>query len=102
MPHLDRQRHHPPLPPSLRPLQNPDLVGRRVCTFHNQRDFIFFRQHRYIFENEGKKVRLQELGPRFTLKLKWLMAGTFNRKEGDYEWMLKRHEMEASKRKFQL
>ena len=30
--------------------QKPEFQGRRVVTFHNQRDFIFFRHHRYIFE----------------------------------------------------
>lgn len=29
--------------------QQPEFRGRRVVTFHNQRDFIFFRHHRYIF-----------------------------------------------------
>lgn len=37
---------------------DPNFRGRRVVTFHNQRDFIFFRHHRYIFEtkevNSGK------------------------------------------------
>lgn len=28
---------------------NPEFQGRRAITFHNQRDFIFFRQHRYFF-----------------------------------------------------
>lgn len=27
--------------------QDPQFVGRQVATFHNQRDFIFFRFHRY-------------------------------------------------------
>ena len=55
---------------------DPQFKGRRVVTCHNQRDFLFFRHHRYIFE-EGKKkrdgpvrARLQELGPQFTLKLR--------------------------------
>lgn len=26
--------------------QDPNFKGRRVVTFHNQRDFIFFRHHR--------------------------------------------------------
>jgi ribosome production factor 1 len=26
---------------------DPEFKGRRVVTFHNQRDYIFFRQHRY-------------------------------------------------------
>ena len=30
--------------------QQPEFRGRRVVTFHNQRDFIFFRHHRYIFQ----------------------------------------------------
>ncbi|XP_077389484.1 ribosome production factor 1 [Festucalex cinctus] len=81
--------------------QNPQFVGRQVATFHNQRDFIFFRFHRYIFKNE-KKVGMQELGPRFTLKLRSLQNGTFDSKFGEYEWVLKRHEMDACRRKFQL
>uniref|UniRef100_A0A7N9AR24 Ribosome production factor 1 n=1 Tax=Mastacembelus armatus TaxID=205130 RepID=A0A7N9AR24_9TELE len=68
--------------------QDPQFVGRQVATFHNQRDFIFFRFHRYIFKNE-KKVGLQELGPRFTLKLRSLQKGTFDSKFGEYEWVLK-------------
>ncbi|KAM3619700.1 uncharacterized protein V6R79_012284 [Siganus canaliculatus] len=81
--------------------QEPQFVGRQVVTFHNQRDFIFFRFHRYIFKNE-KRVGIQELGPRFTLKLRSLQKGTFDSKFGEYEWVLKRHEMDACRRKFQL
>ncbi|KAL3620229.1 hypothetical protein CASFOL_035141 [Castilleja foliolosa] len=87
--------------------QDPDFRGRRVVTFHNQRDFIFFRHHRYIFETKvnkeseskgkGKKdeaaipkekviARLQECGPSFTLKLISLQHGTFDTKGGEYEW----------------
>lgn len=50
--------------------QNPEFKARNVVTFLNMRDFIFFRHHRYIFSEEGKRCRLQEIGPRFTLKLK--------------------------------
>ncbi|KAG8132584.1 putative Ribosome production factor 1-like protein [Naja naja] len=56
---------------------DPHFVGRQVATFHNQRDYVFFRFHRYIFKNE-KKVAIQELGPRFTLKLRSLQKGTFD------------------------
>ncbi|XP_041912552.1 ribosome production factor 1 [Alosa sapidissima] len=80
---------------------DPHFVGRQVATFHNQRDFIFFRFHRYIFKNE-KKVGIQELGPRFTLKLRSLQKGTFDSKFGEYEWVHKRHEMDTSRRKFHL
>ena len=68
--------------------QDPEFQGRQVVTFHNQRDYIFVRHHRYIFEtadqpkggkkgttpSEIMKARLQELGPRFTLKLRWLQV----------------------------
>uniref|UniRef100_A0AAY4DZZ2 Ribosome production factor 1 n=1 Tax=Denticeps clupeoides TaxID=299321 RepID=A0AAY4DZZ2_9TELE len=67
---------------------DPQFIGRQVATFHNQRDFIFFRFHRYIFKNE-KKVGIQELGPRFTLKLRSLQKGTFDSKYGEYEWVHK-------------
>ena len=43
---------------------------------------------RYIFKNE-KRVGIQELGPRFTLKLRSLQKGTFDSKYGEYEWVLK-------------
>eukprot|EP00741_Cyanophora_paradoxa_P000473 tig00000405_g461.t1 len=79
---------------------DPNFRGRRVVTYHNQRDFIFFRHHRYIFDSE-KKARLQELGPRFTLKLRSLQAGTFDTKYGEYEWVHKT-EMDTSRRRFFL
>lgn len=104
--------------------QAPNFRGRRVVTFHNQRDFIFFRHHRYIFESKeskhtdskdkkmkndkGEKVtqekviaRLQECGPRFTLKLVSLQNGTFDTKGGEYEWVHK-PEMDTSRRRFFL
>lgn len=116
----------------------PDFVGRQVLTFHNQRDFIFVRHHRYVFEGQeaavdaaevdeegnederqvpkseqkvktllGKegaatRTRLQELGPRFTLKMRWLQQGAFNTQTGEYEWIHKRHEMDTTRRRFHL
>ncbi|XP_007944379.1 ribosome production factor 1 [Orycteropus afer afer] len=80
---------------------DPQFIGRQVATFHNQRDYIFFRFHRYIFKSE-KKVGIQELGPRFTLKLRSLQKGTFDSKYGEYEWIHKPREMDTSRRKFHL
>ncbi|KAL0107959.1 hypothetical protein PUN28_014901 [Cardiocondyla obscurior] len=82
----------------------PEFKGRRVVTFHNQRDYIFFRHHRYEFNQKTGKPRLRELGPRFTLKLRSLQHGTFDSKYGDYEWIIqgRRHDMETSRRKFFL
>lgn len=100
-----------------------------MVTFHNQRDFIFVRHHRYIYKtveveppssskkSGGKQIkdkkekalqqskiraRLQELGPRFTLKMKWLMEGVFDPDGGEYEWIHKRKEMDGDRRKFYL
>jgi len=81
---------------------DPNFEGRRVVTFHNQRDYIFFRHHLYGFSEDGKKVGLREIGPRFTLKLRSLQKGTFDSKYGEFEWVHKRHEMETSRRKFFL
>ncbi|CAM8937964.1 hypothetical protein QQ045_014282 [Rhodiola kirilowii] len=105
--------------------QDPNFRGRRVVTFHNQRDFIFFRHHRYIFETKENKLseskskkdnkdskkekvpkektiaRLQECGPRFTLKLISLQHGTFDTKGGEFEWVHK-PEMDTSRRRFFL
>lgn len=132
-----------------------------MVTFHNQRDFIFVRHHRYIYRQEedtnltnakmkadvkkginSKKTsknaikemkkrekeeaieddddvhdkeekaagipiktraRLQELGPRFTLKLKWLQEGLLDTQFGEYEWIQgKRNQMKRQRRKFFL
>jgi ribosome production factor 1 len=70
----------------------PEFQGRQVVTLHNQRDFLFFRRHRYALSilqaflsysfsctryafRSPEKVELQEIGPRFTLKLRWLKKG---------------------------
>jgi ribosome production factor 1 len=119
---------------SLFPVQSPEFRGRQVVTFHNQRDCIFVRQHRYVFRETTKtdnasalakkpkvpppldtttaptrpdtdipvKAKLQELGPRFTLKLRWLQEGTFDTQFGEYEFFHKRKEMDTSRRKFHL
>lgn len=79
----------------------PEFRGRQVVTFHNQRDFIFFRQHRYIIR-DAKKVGLQEIGPSFTMKLRSLQKGTFDSKYGEFEWIHKPHMMDSSRRKFHL
>jgi len=70
----------------------PDLVGRQVVAVHNSRDFIFFRRFRYQFslrEDELSierakergmdikfRAKMQEIGPRMTLKLRWIKMGT--------------------------
>eukprot|EP00928_Gymnodinium_smaydae_P061734 TRINITY_DN45756_c0_g1_i1.p1 TRINITY_DN45756_c0_g1~~TRINITY_DN45756_c0_g1_i1.p1 ORF type:complete len:357 (+),score=80.11 TRINITY_DN45756_c0_g1_i1:61-1071(+) len=79
--------------------QRPDFEGRRTVTFHNQRDFVFFRHYRYNFKENGEKCKLQEIGPRFTLKLRYLQHGTFDSKEGEYEYIW-RPDSQVSRKKF--
>lgn len=133
---------------------DPAFRGRQVATLHAQRDFIFFRHHRYVFEEkvdgrarraaaeakkkerrkgsrsgEGKReggsaaavdraasgasahpsppsptpvvARLQELGPRFTLKLLDLRKGVLCGHGSEKEWAPSR-EARKARRKFSL
>lgn len=76
--------------------QRPDFIGRQAVTLHNQRDYIFFRRHRYVFKNE-QRVGLQELGPQFTLRLRRIQKGI--REEVEWEH---RPDMDRDKRRFYL
>ena len=78
-----------------------ELKGRELITFQNQRDFIFFRYYRYIFTNNFTDVNLQEIGPRFTMRLLYVQKGLFDLEKGDYEWMYK-DKMGVKRRKFYL
>ena len=63
-----------------------ELRGRELITFQNQRDYIFFRYYRYIFTEDFKSANLQELGPRFAMRLLYVQKGLFDPDKGDYEW----------------
>lgn len=70
--------------------RKPEFEGRTVVTFHNQRDFIFVRHHRYEFDEELRQANLQELGPRFTLKMRWMSTGgdsVGDRQHSEYEYL---------------
>lgn len=77
----------------------PRFKCQTACTFHNQRDFIFFRYHHYDIDEKRGDVSLRECGPQMTMKLMSLQSGTFD-PHGEYEWMLKRHEMQKSRKRF--
>ncbi|KND92217.1 Ribosome production factor 1 [Tolypocladium ophioglossoides CBS 100239] len=101
----------------------PEFQGRQVVTLHNQRDYIFVRRHRYVFREkrateksiveadgtemkgvEGIRAGLQELGPRFTLKLRRVDKGIGRAgSEGDdatqWQWKAK---MEKDRKRFNL
>lgn len=67
--------------------KTPDMASRRVVTFHNQRDFIFFRHHMYGFSEDGKAVALHEIGLRCTLRLLSIQEGTFDTTRGECEFI---------------
>lgn len=96
----------------------PEIQGRQVITLHNQRDYIFLRRHRYVFREkreteksvttadgkpmegvEGIKAGLQELGPRFTLKLRRVDRGIQRASGQEWEW---KAGVEKVRTKFQL
>ena len=96
----------------------PELQGRQVVTLHNQRDYIFLRRHRYVFREkketeknvvgpDGKEVKgaegiragLQELGPRFTMKLRRVDRRIQRASGQEWEW---KGGMEKERTKFQL
>ena len=96
----------------------PELQGRQCVTLHNQRDYIYVRRHRYVFREkrareksvvgpDGKEVKgvegiragLQELGPRFTLKLRRVDKGIQRASGQEWEWQ---GGMEKQRTKFQL
>lgn len=56
------------------------ILITKMENFH----FLF----RYIFETKDK-CGLQEIGPRFTLKLMWLKNGIFNSRSGNYIYKYK-------------
>ncbi|EGP85050.1 unnamed protein product [Zymoseptoria tritici ST99CH_1A5] len=84
---------------------HPEIQGRQVVTLHNQRDYIFMRRHRYVFRDkkgteksiqgtDGKLMKgvediragLQELGPRFTMKLRRVDKGIQRASGQEWEW----------------
>ena len=96
----------------------PELIGRQVVTLHNQRDYIFFRRHRYNFRDkreteksivgtDGKPMKgveeiragLQEIGPRFTLKLRRIDTGIQRASGQEWEW---KGGLEKMRTRFQL
>ena len=82
------------------------LILSLICLFIGCTEKIEYIEKTEIANKEtGKKktkARLQELGPRFTMKMRWLQEGTFDTQFGEYEWMHKRKEMDTTRRKFHL
>ncbi|KAL7719534.1 U3 small nucleolar ribonucleoprotein imp4 [Entamoeba marina] len=94
--------------------QEPKFRGRRVVTFHSQRDFVFFRHHIYQFKkakdahelkNGPVKCIIDELGPRFVLKLRSIQKGIMNTTNPEYIYFRnidKSNTEDTSRSKFML
>jgi len=76
----------------------PKLDSKRLVTFVNNEDYIVFRHHTYQKE-DYKTVALQELGPRFVLKLYQVSLGTVDLPQAQVEWVLRPYMNTAKKRK---
>lgn len=76
----------------------PKLDSHRVLSFVNKDDFIIFRHHAYKKE-DYKTIALEELGPRFVLKLYQISLGTVDIDHAQTEWVLRPYMNTAKKRK---
>jgi len=79
----------------------PKEESRRVMTFANQEDFISFRHHSYRKTENGRDLELNEIGPRFEMRLFLIRLGTLDQgTAADTEWVLKPFLNTAKKRRF--
>ncbi|KAM7364022.1 U3 small nucleolar ribonucleoprotein IMP4 isoform 2-T2 [Cochliomyia hominivorax] len=77
----------------------PKSSSSRVITFANHDDYISFRHHTYKYIN--KELKLQEVGPRFQLKLYEIKLGTLNEiHSANIEWVHRPYMNTSIKRRF--
>lgn len=76
----------------------PKPETKRLITFANNDDIVSFRHHVYD-KPEHNKVELNEIGPRFEMKLYQIKLGTLEMKEAENEWVLRPYMNAAKKRK---
>lgn len=81
----------------LFPVPKPD--SKRVITFANHDDYISFRHHTY--KKVDRQIELNEVGPRFQLKLYQIKLGTLDTIDSaDTEWALRPYMNTSMKRRF--
>lgn len=81
----------------LFPVPKPDT--KRIVTFHNDNDFISFRNHMYSRVSGTDHVTLHEVGPRFQLRLYQIRLGTLDQKDAENEYILRNFQNTSSKNK---
>ncbi|KAF1956361.1 Brix-domain-containing protein [Byssothecium circinans] len=72
-------------------------AGNRVVTFKNIEDTIEVRHHVYV-RTGYQTVELAEVGPRMSMRLFEIRAGTLDNKEGDVEWHLNQYTRTGKKK----
>ncbi|KAF1923976.1 Brix-domain-containing protein [Didymella exigua CBS 183.55] len=74
-------------------------IGNRVVTFKNIEDTIEVRHH--VFVKTGyQSVELAEVGPRMSMRLFEIRAGTLDNKAGDVEWHLNQYTRTGRKKDY--
>eukprot|EP00923_Selenidium_pygospionis_P046514 GHVN01080325.1.p2 GENE.GHVN01080325.1~~GHVN01080325.1.p2 ORF type:complete len:279 (+),score=43.02 GHVN01080325.1:2-838(+) len=76
-----------------------EYEGRQGVVFQNKRDFIFFRRYRYGFFEKKRGVKVQEIGPRFTLKLLEIQKELYRK---DMEMLWSKKNQKQGKKMFYL
>ncbi|KAF2680020.1 Brix-domain-containing protein [Lentithecium fluviatile CBS 122367] len=74
-------------------------TGNRVVTFKNIEDSIEVRHHVYV-RTGFDSVELAEVGPRMTMRLFEIRAGTLDNKDGDVEWHLNQYTRTSRKKDY--
>lgn len=72
--------------------------SKRVMTFSNRDDYISFRHH--VYTKTGKDIALEEIGPRFEMKLYSIKLGTIDQTDAETEWISRPYMNTAKKKRF--
>ncbi|KAI9792713.1 MAG: snoRNA-binding rRNA-processing protein imp4 [Peltula sp. TS41687] len=74
-------------------------VGSRVVSFVNVEDSVEVRHHVFV-KTAWQSVELAEVGPRMTMRLFEIRAGTLENKDGDVEWHLNQYTRTSKKKDY--
>mmetsp|Transcript_28665 Transcript_28665/g.48135 ORF Transcript_28665/g.48135 Transcript_28665/m.48135 type:complete len:296 (+) Transcript_28665:189-1076(+) len=67
----------------------PKEDSKRIITFANTKDYISFRHHLFSKPKGEHSITLQEVGPRFELRLYQLRLGTMDSETAEVEWAIR-------------
>lgn len=76
----------------------PKKDSKRVISLIAKEDQVLFRNHIYSSSHAGATIDLQEIGPRFSLKIFQIRQGTLDNDDADIEWIFRPYINTARKR----